>query len=48
LEWAQTILRKGGVSAQEIDFAVSDPKDSSDAVEAVLKVHALSAATQLW
>jgi nucleotide-binding universal stress UspA family protein len=38
LGWAQRILRKGGISGQEIDFAVSDPKDSSDAVDVILKV----------
>jgi nucleotide-binding universal stress UspA family protein len=38
LDWAQRILRKGGIAPQEIDFAVSDPKDSSDAVDVVLKV----------
>jgi nucleotide-binding universal stress UspA family protein len=38
LEWAQRILRKGGVSAREIDFAFSNPKDSGDAANAVLKV----------
>jgi nucleotide-binding universal stress UspA family protein len=38
LDWAQRILRKGGISPREIDFAVSDPKDSSDAVNVVLKV----------
>jgi nucleotide-binding universal stress UspA family protein len=38
LDWAQKILRGGGISARDIDFAVCDPGDSSDAVNAVLKV----------
>ena len=38
LDWAQKILRKGGISSQEFDFAFSNPTDANDAVKAVLKV----------
>jgi nucleotide-binding universal stress UspA family protein len=38
LDWAQRILRRGGISTQEINFAFSNPNDTSDAIDMVLKV----------
>lgn len=38
LDWARKILRKGGISSRDFDFAFSSPKDASDAVNAILKV----------
>jgi nucleotide-binding universal stress UspA family protein len=38
LDWAQKILRAGGISSRQLDFAFASPKDAGDAVNAVLKV----------